>query len=303
MNIGASIMNHPSNHSGRSRFAPFLIALSALLLFSLLAWSAPRTRADSQARAYLPAIMRQLSNGSEAPAATATATIRPIRTPSATATSTATPTITPSPTPTHELAPDCNNLYPIDLNGQLLDNDHFNPPAEADELPYYGFYSDATYTNKTQRRVYMRQFVAPGFAFARWRVSTPDTITALVASLSGAGNITQGFEEAPWPGGVAGKPADYPLRPGQLESSDGDWIYASGASINGDLLAALQYHVENRSLLTLPISSAAAGAGSNLSYHVERLGNVLLRGYGNQSGKGWYLDLVYVGDSTAPACG
>ena len=55
--------------------------------------------------------------------------------------------------------------------------------------------------------------------------------------------------------------------------------------------------------MTFPISNAIAGSGSNLSYHVAWLGDFLLRGYGYQPGKGWYLDLVYIGYSTAPQCG
>jgi len=125
-----------------------------------------------------------------------------------------------------------------------------------------------------------------------------------VASLSGAGNIVQGFQEAPWPAGTAigSPPNGYPLHPGQLNSIDGDWIYGSSASISNDLLTALQYHVDNKTLMTFPIGDGIAGSGSNFEHHVQRLGDFLLRGYGNQAGKGWYLDLVSVGYSSAPQC-
>jgi hypothetical protein len=181
----------------------------------------------------------------------------------------------------------------------------FNPPSDPAELPYFGLYSDATYTTKTQRRIYLAGIGSAGFSFARWRADTPpDNALALIASLSGAGNIAQGFDEAPWPSGTAlgAQPIGYPLHPGYLHSSDSDWIYGSNASINNDVLTALQYHVDNKTLMTLPINDAIDGAGSNFAYHTQRLGDFLLSGYGNQPGKGWYLDLVSIGYSTAPQC-
>jgi hypothetical protein len=198
----------------------------------------------------------------------------------------------------------CSSIYPISLASSLLDDDNFKPPSDPNEMPYFGLYNDSTYTNKTQRRIYLSSIGSIGFHFARWRASTPpDSMSALVASLSGAGNIAQGFDEAPWPGGTTLGPAPigYPFHPRQLNASDGDWIYGSNTSISSDLLTALQYHIDNKTLMTLPINDGIVSSGSNLSSHVERLGDFLLRGYGNP-GSTFYLDLVSIGNSTAPQC-
>lgn len=308
------------NHSSAPKRARLLIALVALLFVALLVWAAPRTRADSQASAYLPAVLH-LDNPAQVADSTATSTTRPTRTapatatstsaatptPTATATPTATPTATATPTPsaTPQFQANCDYMYPVVVTNSLMDLDGFSPPTDPAELPYYGLYSDATYTNKTQRRVYLAQASLPGFGFARWRASTAaDSVAALVASLSGTGDFKQGFDEAPWPTGtwLGSKPAGYPLRPGQLGTNDGDWIYSSSTSLSSDVLAALQYHVDNRTLMTFPIIDGTAGQGNNAIYHVNRLGHFLLRGYGAQSGKGWYFDLVYIDGAMPTLC-
>jgi hypothetical protein len=302
-------MKHRSAHSDTSRQRALSIAFAGLLLVGLLAWSTPSSRADSQARAYLPAILQQLITYTQVPTshaiatATTTATVTPSATATTTASMTVTPSATPTMTPTGTPVASCNNKYPITIDVNLLDNNSFIPPTDPDELPYFGLYSDTTYTNKTQRRIYLAAANTAGFRFARWRADTPpDNVAALAASLSGTGNIAQGFDEAPWPVGTPGKPIGYPLRPASLGANDGDWIYGSTASISSDVLTALEAHVSNKTLLTFPVNDQIAGSGSNLSYHVATLGDFLLRGYGNQAGKGWYLDLVYIGYSSAPQC-
>ena len=192
--------------------------------------------------------------------------------------------------------------YPITLDLTLFDNDKFKPPTDPEELQYFLLYSDTTYTNKTQRRIYQTTYL-DRFGFARWRADTPtDSVPALVASLSGTGNIAQGFDEAPWPVGVPGKPSAYPIRPTILGANDSDWIYGSTANMSSDVLTALEAHVINKTLLTFPIYDQISQAGSNLSYHVTSLGDFLLRSYGTEPVKGRYLDLVYIGSSTAPQC-
>ena len=49
------------------RLGAIAIGLSALFLLSLLGWNVPRTRADSEARSYLPAMMWHLTNYTEVP--------------------------------------------------------------------------------------------------------------------------------------------------------------------------------------------------------------------------------------------
>jgi hypothetical protein len=187
-------------------------------------------------------------------------------TPAPTTTATATTRVTPTATATRTPLASCSSTYPISLASGLLDFNNFKPPLAPAEQPYFGNYSDAAYSNKTQRRIYLR-IVPPGFSFACWRASTAlDSVSARVASLSGAGNIAQGFDEAPWPAGTAfgTQPASYPAHPGQLEADDGDWVYGSNASVSNDALAAFQYHIDNRTLMTLPISDGIVESGSNL---------------------------------------
>jgi hypothetical protein len=313
------------DHSPQAfRRGSIVIGLLALLLLSLFGWGDLRTSAGSETTSsYLPIIVNHSANMTETPIVEVTATATATQSPSATATTTATATATPSTTPTATATAtpsatptatatetpvaSCSSKYPISLISSLLDYNNFNPPSDPAELPYFGLYSDETYSNKTQRRIYLAEGVSAGFNFARWRADTsPDSVTALVASLSGAGNIAQGFDEAPWPSGTAlgAAPLGYPARPGKLFGNDGDWIYGSNASINNDVALALEYHIVNRTLMTLPISDGSAGAGSNVTYHTQRLGDFLLRGHGNQPGKGWYLDLVFInGYSITPECG
>jgi hypothetical protein len=308
-------MNRPTR---AFRTGSLVIALLALLLSSLFGWKPQATNADSKVASYLPVILNRSPHVTEsptsqataiathAPPATATATLMPTSaamdtptatasaTPSATSTATATATVTETPVVR------CS-IYPITLHGMLLDGDDFRPPMDPDEKPYFGTYNSPIYGQKTMRRIYLTDL---GFHFARWRASTPpSSASALVASLSGTGNFAQGFDEAPWPSGTAfgPQPAGYPTHPGQLNASDGDWIYGSNASVSSDVLAALQNHIDSTTLLTLPIHDGVVGSGSNVTYHVERLGDFLVRGYGNQGGQ-WYLDLVSIGNSTAPQC-
>jgi hypothetical protein len=311
------IISTKHSPNGRSRsFIP--LGLLAVLLFFLV-WQAPRPSiAGPQVVAYLPMMLKSETDPPSRPTRTptetaiTTVTASPIATvtaiatatPGATTAPTATPTATVTPTPTATVTPEpaCHSIYPIDVDSQLLDMSSFKPPSDLDELQYYGIYNDALYTNKTQRRVYLATTAVVGFGFVRWHADASfGSTSALVTSLSGAGNIQQGFEEAPWPQGTQWgfAPSGYPYRPGQLHSIDGDWIYGSNASIGSDVFTVLQYHIDNRTLMTLPISNGIAGAGADLFYHNQRLGDFLLRGYGNQAGKGWYLDLVFVDETSS----
>jgi hypothetical protein len=280
-----------------------VIGLLALPLLSLFGWNAPPTSADSESTSYLPLIVYHSAHLTETPTAETTATATQSSPTTAPATPTATATSTPAATTTATGTPvaNCSRIYPITLASSLLDNDNFRPPSDPQDAPYFGVYNSPTYGSKTWRRIYLTDL---GFRFVRWRADTPDSVQALVASLSGTGNIAQGFQEAPWPSGTAfgTQPASYPAHPGQLNASDGDWIYGSNASISSDVLAALQYHIDNTTLMALPISDGIVGSGANVTDHVERLGDFLLFGYGNQGGE-WYLDLVSIGNSTAPQCG
>jgi hypothetical protein len=187
-------------------------------------------------------------------------------------------------------------VYPFAVREKLLDANGFLPPFTP--------YSDQDYRYKTQRRIYLNDNsnLNGGFSFLRWR-SGPQygSGNELVAMFTGAGDLEQGFDEAPWPAtGVTGliKPPNYPVEKNSLTPPE--WVYGnSGVSWSADLRAALDWHIARRTVMKLPIFDVTNGSsGINGDYHVSRLGSFLLRGYGNEAGVGGsnkYLDLVYIG--------
>jgi hypothetical protein len=314
-------MPHSSNGFPRLRL---LLALLALLALGALSWYPPRSGATSGVPLPVAARLPLVLKGGEAePPAQATKTITPTTsatttpggTPTATATATAsatptaTSTVTASATPTATATATATTtplgqgtgIYPIALTSGLLDENGFRPPFDPQELKYYITYSDDRYTNKTQRRIYVMTYVGANnlfFSFVRWRADIASgSASGLAASLSGDGNIGQGFEETPWPSGTSlgSAPDGYPLRPGQLNASD--WIYGSSKTNFSGLESALSEQIASKRLLALPVADAVAGTGSNSFFHVQRLGSFLLRGYGVEAGKGAYLDLDYIGEA------
>jgi hypothetical protein len=287
-----------------------LLALLALILLGVLAWepSAPRAAGADATPVFLPQVMRE----GLPPTSTATATITPSvtqtatasATPSATPTATATATVTPTETPTATATPtetpaSCfptSGTYPIAVRDTLLNADGFINPD--------GYYSDETYQNKTWKRVYLHDSATNpngGFSWLRWKSSTTNgDIVALTASLTGTGNLGEGFDEAPWPlNAILPKPDGYPLYPGQL--NPGDWVYGnSGVSNSSSIRSALDYHIINKTLMVLPIQDMHNGSGSNISHHIVRPGAFLLRSY-NLNGTA-YLDLVYIEEPATVPC-
>jgi hypothetical protein len=63
------------------------------------------------------------------------------------------------------------------------------------------------------------------------------------------------------------------------------------------LNAALDYHIQRRTVMTLPVMSEVVSSGQNNYFHVLTFGVFLLRGYGP-----CYLDLVYVGQPSPLPC-
>lgn len=199
-------------------------------------------------------------------------------------------------------------VYPIAVQSSYLDEKGFKAPSNPAEMKYYGIYKDEVYKRGSyQRRIYEKTAVdtSGGFGYVRWK-SDPSSgsQTTTAAGLTGDGNLDEGFDEAPWPDGtpLGTKPNGYPLRPNSLNSTDSDWIYANTGVMNA-LDDKLQTLITNRTRMILPIINGEAGTGNTASYHVQRMGGFILRGYGNESGKGKYFDMVYVGDVNAVACG
>jgi len=163
-----------------------------------------------------------------------------------------------------------------------------------------GYYSDEIYQNKTWKTVFIvdPRYPNGGFNWLRWRAE-PTNVISLTASLTGTGNLGEGFDEAPWPAFIQPAPAGYPLWPRQL--NPGDWVYLdTGVDNDSGLRAALDYHIAHRTLMTLPIYDADSGSGLTGSRHVARPGAFLLIGY-NLNGSG-YLNLVYIEEPALVAC-
>lgn len=286
--------------SNRPRHRIIALTVLAIVVLGMLAdWQTPvlRGAAAPVPPAYLPLLAQP------GPTATPTTTPTSSATPTSSPTLTATPTATPTATAT-EVPPTCNAVYPIALSANLFDANGFAPPTNPPELQYYVIYNDATYSNKTQRRIYRTStFADPGFNILSWEPSpSSSNAVALTAALSGTGTLAQGFQEVtPWPDSGTTPPAGYPLLPGQLSAED--WIAGSSGSINTTgIRAALDAHIGHKTVMSLPIVDQAVGAGQNVSFHFARLGNFLLRGYALSGST--YFDLVYLGpaDTGARLC-
>jgi len=302
--VGASRMSQPPssarNRSLRPAVVSILIAL--ILLGSLHDWRTPALRgapaAEATPLAYLPLIAR------DGPTATTTAVPTTTPTPTSTPTATATPTASATATPTETPQQACSAVYPIAIGASLLDQNGFVPPTNPDELPYYLIYNDATYTNKTQRRVYRTGDLGlTGYGILNWTgIPSDGSVASFAAAITGTGTLAQGFSEVvPWPDPNSTEPPVYPLLPGQL--SAGDWIYeSSGITGSNDIRAALQYHIDHKTVMSLPIVDNVVGTGNNPYAHHIWLGNFLLRGFSLGSSPD-YFDLVYLGQTTyAPLC-
>ena len=286
---------HTTPSSSRSRrLIILLVGLAIFMLGSLANWRAPVLSGAAATTpaplAYMPLIAKP------APSASATITVTPTTSAAPTATPTATATAT-------EVPPACNAVYPIVLNANLFNDNGFAPPANPAELPYYGIYSDGTYNNKTQRRVYhTTSFAMPSYEILRWKTSQAGSVVELTAALSGTGTLAQGFQEVtPWPDPSTTAPPGYPLLPGQL--SPGDWVAGSSGLLNTQAIrAAFDAHIEHKTVMSLPIADQSVGTGQNAAFHFIRLGHFLLRGYNLSSTS--YFDLVYLGPApeSAPVC-
>src|SRR4029079_1376266 len=85
----------------------------------------------------------------------------------------------------------------------------------------------------------------------------------------------------------------------------GDWIHGNtGSSGSNAIDAALQYHVDHRTVMNLPIIDQSVGTGQNTACHVVRMGSFLLVGFnlqGSQQNNN-YFDFVYLGQAENKAC-
>ncbi|MEI7768875.1 MAG: Tad domain-containing protein [Chloroflexales bacterium] len=205
------------------------------------------------------------------------------------------------------LCPVNSGVYPLAVDSATITGDRFNSTGTTGATPEYKTLTSGNYRGYIQRRIYVKDGNTAGsFSWLRWMDPTGATGTnavsaqELAASLTGAGNISSGFQEAPWPSGVSSAPAGYPLDPGNL--SVGDWVWGSpgwkenNAAKQASVSAALDEHILNETKMILPIYSNIMGTGSNVQARVVRLGAFVITGQGMSPGDGPYFDMVFLGD-------
>lgn len=229
----------------------------------------------------------------------ATLTHIPTSTASNPPTATITPIATPTSTATLSDTRYCTGVYPIAIGALLLDMDAevFVPPSNTDELQFYLPYSDDLYQDKWQRRIYMTPGLS-GYGYLQWlKGVSSGSALALSTAMTGTGTLDKGFEEVvPWPYPDELAPDGYPLLPGQ--PSNGDWLYGvDGLVASAALQAAFDYHIQQRTVMTLPSISKYIGVGQTSYFSMLRFDTFLLRGYGPG-----YLDLVYLGTPNRHPC-
>ncbi|NCC33497.1 MAG: hypothetical protein EOM24_15990, partial [Chloroflexia bacterium] len=154
----------------------------------------------------------------------------------------------------------------------------------------------ATYT---ARRIYVKGNNNPpgNFGFLRWTPTAGGGNSAVAAgeSLSGFGNLSDGFVEAPLPSGVVD--VNYPALPGIL--SPGDWVWGSTGIMGGQVWPPLREHRDIGTRMILPLyEPPAAEQGANASFKVIGFGVFVILAL-NEQGANTYFDLVYLGQEDA----
>ncbi|MEM8531767.1 MAG: vWA domain-containing protein, partial [Chloroflexota bacterium] len=190
-----------------------------------------------------------------------------------------------------------DEVYPIAIYDKYIKDGFFTDPGDG-TYNANGFVSQE-YPTGYPTREFKLETQNPGnftngFAWLRW---TPNQQNA-ANMLRGFGNLKDGFEEAAWPKGSSSPAPDfYPLTPGQI--SVNDWVYGfPGNPYDGNVQALLQGHVDNRTLMLLPIvSDSVVVNGSQFAYQFNRLGIFFLVGYGNDT-----IELAYVGEANNETC-
>ncbi|MBX0327615.1 VWA domain-containing protein [Oscillochloris sp. ZM17-4] len=201
------------------------------------------------------------------------------------------------------LCPVNSGVYPLAVDTATITGDTFNDdgidPSDPDAYKVLD-------NGSIQRRIYVRDGSSAGsFSWLRWMRDQganglqATSLSELAASMTGEGNIAAGFEEAPWPAGQT-PPEGYPEEPGTINA--GDWIWGSpgwkenNAAKQASLSAAIDNHIFNSTFLILPIYSQMDGTGADVQVRVSRLGAFVITGQGNDSSKGPYFDMIFVGE-------
>ena len=191
-----------------------------------------------------------------------------------------------------------SGVYPITVSSRVIEGNRFINPNNPDQN-----WREVTYDSRdisgrfTAMRVIVSGATTPGnFSWLRWRDSIPGATSEqrLAASLTGEGNLGEGFEEAPWPT-PQDRPATYPEQPGVLNV--GDWVWgATGYMNSNDVRDALDEHIRVGTRMVLPIHSNAVMQGNNSRFHIARLGLFVVLDKGQTRNDKW-LDMIFLGDA------
>ncbi|MGB9631961.1 MAG: pilus assembly protein TadG-related protein [Chloroflexaceae bacterium] len=191
-----------------------------------------------------------------------------------------------------------SGVYPITISSRVIEGNRFINPNNPDQNWREVDYDSPDISGRfTAMRVIVSGETTPGnFSWLRWRDSIPGATSEqrLAASLTGEGNLGEGFEEAPWPT-PQDRPDTYPEQPGVLNV--GDWVWGSTAwPDSGDVQEALDEHIRVGTRMVLPIHSNAALQGNNSRFHIVRLGLFVVLDKGQTRNDKW-LDMLFLGDA------
>ena len=187
-----------------------------------------------------------------------------------------------------------NGVYPITFHKLYLEARAINPTwsapvtMEAVGLTPYAEISAIPALNKPASTLRTPRFrvmrnpssvgISGNFGWTRWSGGVQNgSQAALAASLTGAGNLGNGFTERTPP---ANDPAAVPLLNNSLEA--GDWIATDTGTVNSsDVVAALNAHKTQKTLMILPVHDIVEGSGNSPDsrYHVIRFAKVRLLNY------------------------
>ncbi len=177
-----------------------------------------------------------------------------------------------------------NGFYPLAVNRSLLDdNSAFLAPDgqySNDSLPLDPN-DPSKHMSVGLKKVFLFNGNSGDFSVLRWSdKQASGNINDLAKMFQGVGNFNTGFQEADWP--TSSSPSINPPTPGQADlgyyKNDvigiGDWIQGSNFTdanlpFSGNVMAELDYHKQNHTLLNFPLYSSIGSYsnGSPRSYY------------------------------------
>ncbi len=227
------------------------------------------------------------------PTATSTAVLTATNTaiPTATATGTAVPTATSTVPPGDGAC--VTNVYPITMHASIMDDDPTRVPYPNAPEPMPDPAAEiADIPSASRFQVVRNPSGGPtSYYWVRWNGDQSTSgANDLADALTGSGTLWAGFrEKTPPPAGFTNGP-----RPGVLEA--GDWV-AVKTGITANVSDQLDYHIANKTLMTLLISDMQSGSYVNpdSSFRIARFAQARLVSY-TQVGDRNVLEFALVQD-------